>query len=599
MHQGAGDRGSAPASLAAVPLQHPAQRATEDLLDVRRGHRDDLAGRAQRRVGGQRGEAVPVVRVRRRGRPASASRASWAAARARRGGARACGSGPSGAHTARRSSPTSSASTRARPGRCTGRPTVALVGGQRIQLVEEPRRLLVAAALHRADQQGLPRPGARDVEQPPLLGEQRRDPRHGGAGGLGDPGERGRPAARCPAGCRAAAGPARRPPGRRARRRRRHSRPRAACAVSSATASRRGVRAASVSPGSCWSARYSVKAATSAPGSRSAKPRGGVEEREDGVEVAVGGSADRAAAGAGVAPALLEAAGLPDPPEHLLGALAVAGRVAGDGEQRRRPGAAGRSRGRAARRAGPAAPGGGAQRLDQQRVAPDPLGLGGAGRCDQRPPAQRRRHARPRDRRRRRIRPCVAAPPPRHPWLALAARRSAPGTALHVGMRAPRRPAPPGRPSPAACRRSRPRRRRRMPQRVGRAQRRGEQRRGGVGVELVRAAPRSAAPSAAARPRAGGPAAARRAARRSARPRPAARGAAPAARGAPSARAPPSATTARRRCRCARRSRSAIQPASCAAEVNTRTDTRRRRPSPPSSARQVVGAGSAARRGPR
>ena len=50
-----------------------------------------------------------------------------------------------------------------------------------------------------------------------------------------------------------------------------HSRPRAACAVSSSTASRRGVRSASESPGSCCSARYSVKVAMSAPGSRSAK----------------------------------------------------------------------------------------------------------------------------------------------------------------------------------------------------------------------------------------------------------------------------------------------------------------------------------------
>ena len=50
----------------------------------------------------------------------------------------------------------------------------------------------------------------------------------------------------------------------------RHSRPRAACAVSSATASASGAWAARVSPGSCWSARYSTNAATSAPGSRSA-----------------------------------------------------------------------------------------------------------------------------------------------------------------------------------------------------------------------------------------------------------------------------------------------------------------------------------------
>ena len=66
---------------------------------------------------------------------------------------------------------------------------VALVVGHGIQLVEEPRRLLVAApdpaALHGADQERLPRAGARDVEQPPLLGQQRCNARHGRRG-LGD-----------------------------------------------------------------------------------------------------------------------------------------------------------------------------------------------------------------------------------------------------------------------------------------------------------------------------------------------------------------------------------------------------------------------------
>ena len=120
------------------------------------------------------------------GMPASASRASWAAARARARRRSRCGP----ARRARRRPgaarrPARRARARGQAG-ATGRS--AWSGGQRVELVEEARGLLVLA-LDRADQQRVPGPGARDVEQPAFLGEQRRDPRHGGAGGLGDPGD--------------------------------------------------------------------------------------------------------------------------------------------------------------------------------------------------------------------------------------------------------------------------------------------------------------------------------------------------------------------------------------------------------------------------
>ena len=242
---------------------------------------------------------------------------------------------------------------------------------------------------------------------------------------------------------------------------------------------------------------------------------GGVEQREHGVEVAVGGRADRAAAGAGLAPPRTQPAALPDPPEHLLGALAVADRVAGQGEQgadpAQRRGLLRRQRGQ---RVGPAG-GRRAQRLDQQRIAADPLGL--------RPFALRVR-ARPFARRGGGVQAQQAA-----------------AQAAHA-------------------------------HRVGRAQRRGEQRGGGVGVQLVgRAAKRSTISSGTtagwrASGSSSGGAAIGTPAASSAR------------RSAGSERRVERTSTAIRDhgtppTRWARRSWSATQPASCAAEVNIRTAT--------------------------
>ena len=101
--------------------------------------------------------------------------------------------------------------------------------------------------------------------------------------------------------------------------------------------------------------------------------RGGVEQGEDRVEVTVGGGTDRAAQRARSRPPLLEARRLPDPPQHLLGALAVADRGAGDGEQLadapQRGGLVGGERGE---RVGLPA-GGRTQRVDEQGVAAQAL----------------------------------------------------------------------------------------------------------------------------------------------------------------------------------------------------------------------------------
>ena len=185
----AGDRRQRTHVAAAVALEHPAQRATHDLLDVRRGHGHDRVGaRAAARRSRRGASAVPVVRMGAGdARPRPAGPAAPRPGGAGRRAPRASGSGLVGRARRARSSPTSSASTRARPGRCTGRS--AWSGRRRrVELVEEAGGLL-RPPLHRADQQGVPGTGAGDVEQPALLGEQRRDPRHRGTGGLGDPGE--------------------------------------------------------------------------------------------------------------------------------------------------------------------------------------------------------------------------------------------------------------------------------------------------------------------------------------------------------------------------------------------------------------------------
>jgi hypothetical protein len=197
VHERAGDGRQRTDLGTAVPLEHPPQRAPQDLLDVRGGDGHDLAGRAKRGLRGHPREAVPVVgRGTRNSRPGQASqlhRRPATACVARRAPFRALAGLVRTAH----GPPQLTDQFREHQG-ATGpvhgavRPVATVVRG-RVQLVEEPRWLLPAGQrgavrLHRAHQQRLPGARARDVEQPPLLGEQRRDPRHRG-GGLGHPGD--------------------------------------------------------------------------------------------------------------------------------------------------------------------------------------------------------------------------------------------------------------------------------------------------------------------------------------------------------------------------------------------------------------------------
>ena len=190
-------------------LQHPAQRAAQDLLDVGRRHRHASPG-SQRRGRRRAGQAPPVGGIRAR-HPAAASRASWPR-RPRRGpgGAHRRGSGPGRPGAARPP---------ARPGR-RARP----VGGRLVapcgtgsSSSRNRRRLLVLVHSTAVTSQRPPGPGAGDVEQPPLLVEQRGDAGTDRLGAGSAPPATRRPAARSRAGCRAAAGRARRPPARRRR----------------------------------------------------------------------------------------------------------------------------------------------------------------------------------------------------------------------------------------------------------------------------------------------------------------------------------------------------------------------------------------------
>ena len=102
-------------------------------------------------------------------------------------------------------------------------------------------------------------------------------------------------------------------------------------------------------------------------------PGGAVEEREDGVEIAVRRRAHRAAERVGLDPPLLQVRGLPDPPQHLLGTGALADGRSRHMEQRSDPTQrCGLERGERGQRIR-LPPGGGAQRVHEERVAADAL----------------------------------------------------------------------------------------------------------------------------------------------------------------------------------------------------------------------------------
>ena len=323
--------------------EHPAQRAALEGLDAPR------AARARPRRPGTSGAssdsgasphqcdgAAP-------GTPSSASRRSTDAAADRR-----CG-GVCGSVSARRSSATSAGRVSERGSSVSGRPSSG--GGatrSRKREAVAPASAPSSAPSTAVTTQPPAGAGAGDVEQPPLLGQGERaavDRRRRRCR---------RPARRAPR-CRAATVRSRRsghtPSWTPATQTRSHSRPLDACAVSSRTVSPAAARAAPVSPGSSWAERWATNARTSADGSRSTKPGGGVEQRDDGVEVAVGDGAGRPAGRAGPRPPGGQAAALPHRPEHVLGGAVRGPAPAGRRRARRRPGGPAGRRARAATRA--------------------------------------------------------------------------------------------------------------------------------------------------------------------------------------------------------------------------------------------------------
>ena len=262
------------------------------------------AGSATGPLVGQRRPAPtsrPGRRRARRLRPAGPARRR----RSARSLARAAGS-----QTTARSSAT-------RPGRCMPRPD----GGERtfgpserVELVEEPRRLLLLAA-HRGHEQPPAGPGDRDVEQPPLLGQLAgRDGRHAGCVPAGEHVDE----ASSRAASRAGAGPASCPPARPATHTRSHSRPLLACAVRIVHRRQDAPLAAERVAGNLLRRQVVEEVSRRARGQPVGEPRRRVEQLDHGVQVAVGGGARRTA-GRLPHPTAGQPAGVPDRPEHVLG----------------------------------------------------------------------------------------------------------------------------------------------------------------------------------------------------------------------------------------------------------------------------------------
>ena len=230
--------------------------------------------------------------------------------------------------TTSRSSPTSSDSTSARARRRHPRVEPAVVGAVLLQLVEEPRRLLVLSG-HRPDEQRLLRPAHCQVEQPPFLRQDRRGrgdgvivhtghqvlqpfhAQHGSAKPQVRPSSLlntrdgdDRPLATCGR----VRGQQRYPVRRHGRRRQRVTHDLLCPQV--------------IREGRDARARQPVDV-----------PAGGVEQRHDGVEVAVGLRAQRSPAFDLLQQLVLQPASVPQLPQHLLDAVAARHGLVRDAQQ--------------------------------------------------------------------------------------------------------------------------------------------------------------------------------------------------------------------------------------------------------------------------
>ena len=170
MHQGPGHRGQLCRVAAAVALDHPSQRAFRQDFHCGRGDPDQVARRVHRLFGGRRVQAVPAVRMRAGhacgGEPGQLFRRAAAAFRIALVVAHDLAqlAHQLGEHerTARRLHP---------------RVEATVVGAVLFEVVEEPRRLLVLAG-NRCHEQGPAGTAGGEVEQAPLLGQDRRGGGH-------------------------------------------------------------------------------------------------------------------------------------------------------------------------------------------------------------------------------------------------------------------------------------------------------------------------------------------------------------------------------------------------------------------------------------
>ncbi len=245
------------------------------------------------------------------GTPSSASRRSRAAAAERRP------AGVCGSVTARRSSATSAGRVSDRGSSVSGRPSSAGGGSTRSRNREAvaPASGAVEGALDGGDEQPAAGPGARDVEQPPLLGQRQR-------AAVDRRSRRSRRLAR-----RGSSAPSSEVRSRRsgqtpswtpATQTRSHSRPLAACAVSSRTVSpaepgRHRCRRGAPEP---TGARRTP--ATSADGSRSTKPAAASNSETTASRSRSATAPDGSTRGAGARPPAGQATALPHRPQHVL-----------------------------------------------------------------------------------------------------------------------------------------------------------------------------------------------------------------------------------------------------------------------------------------
>ena len=294
--------------VAAAGPQHPLEAAAPEAVDARRRHPHRVAGAPPGPVVGEVAQGPPLRRV--------------------------------GAGHALAGEPAERGDGLAAPGRVVGGEGPAQVGHeplegqraghvgerprvrQRVDDVEEGRGLLVLAA-HGGDDEPLPGPGDGHVEEPGLVVAHLRPGGPRVAGAAGDEVDEVRGAEQRAAQAQVGPHPLLHPgdddevPLQAGGCRGRHQRDRLP----------RGCAGDQRVAGDVLPQHGVEEVGRGGAGQPVDEARGGVEQAQHGIQVAVGASSTGAAGERGVAPRAGQAAGAPHPPEHLLDALTVAQRV--------------------------------------------------------------------------------------------------------------------------------------------------------------------------------------------------------------------------------------------------------------------------------